>query len=778
MSVLQSSFLFLSLWLLLGCRFTTCKPACKELSDYNHGLSLKELTGRWILNAMSQEKAPAVHTLFYLRMDIHFTNESARVERTSSFYGKFSTQAQEMEYHEKDGTFKFNAKALYSMVIYPMSKNEILVNWNALHQEDQPDTIMLFSRSHETSDPALNEFKQLAHCMKQDYISVYNTIAYDEVCENVSLKPLYPLDVTKVLDRWEEVAHAGKKRKEGEEGEEHLSDSIDITQEENNVIFREIDNKKEVKQWETTLSKNGIDITKGSDKYSLVFYESCPGCLILTKTKWKDSIRETVLYLYTQTGQIDKEDLDTFQKLTTCEGLLDFQINEGYVEDVCHDSKLTIRDITVNKVFNRWEEVAHARRKQMEGEEDVDHLSNIIDIIEEEDKVIIRERNREGDVKPWKTTLSQTGMDITRVTGFDKYSLIFHESCLGCLILTITKGEYKTSEDVLYLYKTGQINKEDLEKFKKLATCERFTDFHINEGYVDETEGCDELQINNITVKEFLGKKSLIMNAYTSEDHLKLEQHFTKALIDYDVQVGKLNATYFVYFVGSVQRYETTIYMSEDKGTFFWKDATLNVPIAAFSFGENCLLFKFTTNPTKDPIPTMSFYCGSQLVSNSDIEKFEKYAKCHNHTYTKIWRDPTRQALSCFDFPPVDENIQEDKILGRWNYVQFATNYATSNPSVGAWIQFESKDGKLKFTDSTGHDYSMKLSNGKLYRPDDSEEPFMTLYRTTGETLLTDIRTGGPKIFSLFSKSENADAAQIVYFKHLASCLSLDVYPE
>ncbi|KAM4641003.1 uncharacterized protein O3C94_015469 isoform 1-T2 [Discoglossus pictus] len=287
---------------------------------------------------------------------------------------------------------------------------------------------------------------------------------------------------------------------------------------------------------------------------------------------------------------------------------------------------------------------------------------------------------------------------------------------------------------------------------------------------------CEELNVKRLTLDGFLGEKSLILNAYTSEEHAKLEPNFSKVLVKYESQDEDVKATYLVFYEGSVLRYEGTIYTTEVYGTFYWKDAGLNVPVAAYTFNDNCVIFKFPSHPTTSNISIISFYCGRNPVSEADIEKFEQYAKCQNYPFMKIRRDPGREAFSCFDFPCGDENLEEDKILGKWYFSDIAaTNAPLNNPSKGSWIQFESQDGKIRYIDSTGQNYSVRLSGGKLYYSDKAEGPFITLYIPNEETLLMNSVNEENASFVLYTKSKSADEAQMKNFKHLSSCLSLSI---
>ncbi|XP_053577829.1 uncharacterized protein LOC128667000 isoform X2 [Bombina bombina] len=500
------------------------------------------------------------------------------------------------------------------------------------------------------------------------------------------------------------------------------------------------------------IKENGIYKFASKDKeQSINIYPMTNDEILVTWSGFLQSVSEGSVMLFSRKIGIGKNILDEFNDLSYC---LQHNIVQLYNSpitygELCKANKLKlIKPLDAIKESGRWEMVAYAHKKH---EDEAQTLSSVIEFIREGNKVIMSERQQNGDMKQSNVTISEDGVELKN----GLYTYLFYETCAECLIVAAIKHESRIRSAYLYT-QTGMTKKEELEKFKSQAICEGFTQVHDKRGYGEYPDNCDgyEPLQGKVTISKFLGERSMIFNAYRHKEHALLEPNMTSVLIDYEQQDKKLKGVYLVYSLGSVQRYDTTIFAEEENGTFVWRDANLNVPITVHATGKDCLAFTFATPVGTQSVATMALYCGPNPVTDSDIRLYLRHAVCENYPYVVLRNDPIREVFSCFNFARVAEDLKVEKILGRWNYAVAASNAPRNKPSEGGWISFESEDGKVKYTDSLGlyNGTPVQVNKGILHFAGDGQKHLGTFYETAGDSLLLNTMEGNAASFILFNK--------------------------
>ncbi|XP_075042475.1 uncharacterized protein LOC142101927 isoform X2 [Mixophyes fleayi] len=287
---------------------------------------------------------------------------------------------------------------------------------------------------------------------------------------------------------------------------------------------------------------------------------------------------------------------------------------------------------------------------------------------------------------------------------------------------------------------------------------------------------------DKFSVAEILGKKMLVLSAYSSKLYSTLDQKIHFVLNNFDIEGETLKGRYVFGDHRSIRKHHATVHLEEENGVATLRDTGNNRSVKVHRVDDNCLALTATAETEKNDTRFLLIYCGPEPVSSEDIQKFVHHAKCQNLSYTIVRKDSAKLAFSCEDSAYELDHITQEQLLGRWHCVASAFRLGLPGDSVGQWVQIDVQDGEVKLTDSfrfhTG--IPVKVSEKSLTVITDlADKVTVTLYELGEDYIMTNIHVecnwGKYNTLNLFSKSGNADAKQIERFKLTATCLDLPV---
>ncbi|KAM8952756.1 uncharacterized protein RCH25_043470 [Pelodytes ibericus] len=459
-----------------------------------------------------------------------------------------------------------------------------------------------------------------------------------------------------------------------------------------------------------------IRSTEG-DVYTLTFVQSNPDSLIAIQ---KENNTTKVAILYSRGVTLPESEVEDFKQWSECSNIghiKTFDININYAQE-CHGLFEESEYLDEIEESTSWGLVAKASSVV-----DFHYLKRILYT----GRLEISKTGEELHVQEILTAPADIRLfehEYTKGKSDDKVKLLTFKAGKDVLLLGVKTESFKA---LFLASKSSKANQAVLDKFQKQAQC--FETQHIY--YIpgskiqnNESEECQQFlsEMSLISVKESIGKWSLTASAYEKVDTALSDVLVSHGWMEIGVENDKPFMSYVSIYEGSLFKIETdNLDVENPDGFVTFKDRSTTIKSTMYRVSPDCIMF--ISHLPKNPEGMIFLFCRSALVSRADIKKFAEYATCAK-CHTMVIR--RQSSLECLDLPREVQEINAEKITGKWTVVAVASNLLTAKTYIVPELQIIATDKRITFIDNY---WKRKEKAGTLKRKSKRKKKAGTLKR-------------------------------------------------